>query len=160
VSFSFSFTAKSDYSARQQLHEVTAPAAVKALVEQALAGIKWPEPKMQAGAADKAELRGGAIHGAAAPIRREREVFGVIVEAWGHIGGENRKFSGSSSGRCPTPKPPPAPPPPPAAASLPATARMPHSRSGNRPGTCCPRPRSPEAPSWSRMTHTERALCR
>lgn len=84
MSFHFSFTARSDYSARQQLHQVTAPAAVKALVEQALAAIKWPEPKPP----ERVNVAGHSLAGevrSTAQRPAEVETFGVMVEAWGHI---------------------------------------------------------------------------
>jgi hypothetical protein len=95
MSFHFTFTARSSYSARQQLHEVHAPAAVKALVENALAAIAWPALKppeplnapgmvTAAGEARATRADGGMV-AAKQATRKEREVFGVLVEVWGHI---------------------------------------------------------------------------
>jgi hypothetical protein len=89
MSFIFSFCATSLYGARSKLSEQHAPAAVKALVELALAGIREPVPSTQGASAGRGE--GNARQ--AEPSQRPPRFVGVFVEAWGCIDTSGGKSS-------------------------------------------------------------------
>lgn len=86
MSFSFNFTAGSVASARAKLAAEYAPAAVKAVVELALAGIREPAPAVMTRTTEavKSAAAGVASAGAASASTSPRLV-GVLVEAYGHI---------------------------------------------------------------------------
>lgn len=81
--FNFSFAAKTPYDARAKLHQVYAPAVVKALVETALDAIPAAAPESGAcvQAADGNEARvGRGLAAKPLPV-----LIGVFVEVWGHL---------------------------------------------------------------------------
>lgn len=86
MSFSFNFTASSVSSARAKLAAAYAPAAVKAVVELALASIREPAPVAMTRAVDaKSAGNGAASSGGQQASSTSPHFLGVFVEAWGHI---------------------------------------------------------------------------
>lgn len=81
MSFSIQFAATSDYSARQKLAQASAPAAVKALIELALAGLRWPQQASESKSVDHSTGSGLASGGAS----RLPVLVAVCVETSGHI---------------------------------------------------------------------------
>ncbi|QQO30748.1 hypothetical protein JJC00_18870 [Bradyrhizobium diazoefficiens] len=90
MSFSVSFFARDVHTARSKLREAFAPAAVKALVELAIAGIP-PQTQPNGGAVSSgAANQSGASEVKQAstgntPSPRQPRLCGILVEASGHI---------------------------------------------------------------------------
>jgi hypothetical protein len=92
MSFSINFTARTRYEAQAKLSACHAPAAVKALIEKALDAMPAPRPQnlaaaggasMQAGETRDVRVGGAGVSRQAGAT--EPEIFGVVVECWGHI---------------------------------------------------------------------------
>jgi hypothetical protein len=81
MSFNIHFTARSVQQARQKLHEVYAPGAVKALIEKALDALPAPQPA----SIMTAMPRDGVGDMIAKAQPRPPQLIGVHVESCGHI---------------------------------------------------------------------------
>lgn len=90
MSFSMSFAATSAHGAHQKLREASAPAAVKALVELALAGLRWPQQATQGEGAGSMNDKAIASSGSS----RKPTLVAVYVETYGHLeeGGSDRSW--------------------------------------------------------------------
>lgn len=103
MSFSVSFFARDVQAAQTKLREAYAPAAVKALVELALAGIPSASQSPYAGAgqamtgqdAAKAAAEGAGVNRS---VPRTPKLCGILVETNGHID-ENGQRSGIATFR-------------------------------------------------------------
>lgn len=88
MSFSVSFFARDVHTARSKLQAAFAPAAVKALVELALAGIP-SQPRPNSGAGSLVSQSGVSETKQASagnsPSPREPRLCGILVETSGHI---------------------------------------------------------------------------
>jgi hypothetical protein len=92
MSFSVSFFARDVNSARTKLHDASAPAGVKALIELALAGIPLQSHggsgAGSAGIASQARTSDAAKEagtGSNSPSPRSPRLCGILVETHGHI---------------------------------------------------------------------------
>lgn len=103
MSFSVSFFARDVHTARSKLREAHAPAAVKALVELAIAGIPPQTPPNSGTGGSGSVTQSGASEAKQAstgnsPSPRQPRLCGILVETSGHID-ENGARSGLSGFR-------------------------------------------------------------
>jgi hypothetical protein len=94
MSFSVQFFARDVHAARAKLHEAHAPAAVKALIELAIAGVtgEMQPAALQGGAGMSSGACITAASGGSNDLKsvnhatpRARRICGILVETHGHI---------------------------------------------------------------------------
>jgi hypothetical protein len=95
MSFSVSFFARTPDAARSKLQDAHAPAAVKALVELALAGIPSSAVPSTSGVGQASSSEGANRSSNASPSIRPPRLCGILVETHGHIdeGGSRSNLS-------------------------------------------------------------------
>lgn len=80
MSFTISFTARDVHSARRKLNDASAPIAVKAVIELALARIPPPRPIVPQPPSTRDTCSTAGVAGSRLP-----EFVGILVEAYGHF---------------------------------------------------------------------------
>lgn len=85
MSFNISFFARDVHTARTKLSEVHAPAAVKAVIELAIAGIPPQPPAPRADAMTLSDASKEMAGAGNRPTPRPPRLAGILVETHGHI---------------------------------------------------------------------------